>query len=373
MTALDRTLIKAFHRPPSRSGAAVVEPPAAVPTGTLSRVAVSPAVPLSQALAELAVVSEIPVEAISENLGTASVKGAEAEKVPVPSESEAGNIDLPSPSGSAAGDGDLPSPACCTQQDGRGAGGEGCLPPATAPVSLSIAAMLDQAFAATTINEPTTASVSPSIAALMDEAQVFQATTVTETTTAAGSWSIATLPEEVQTSQATTATVDSPLPAEQLPSLFGRGAGGEGDFPSTTAESGHLETSKVAPDPYPMGEGDSQPPVDPGWSPLLQVDRVVWPNIHGRLQSTAAIQQMTEGLLSICASGSKVLGLASCASGEGVTTLLLAAAQSSSIRAGRSCSWMPTGTIRNWPKAWASCRSSAGKKHSPAACRWKKS
>ena len=36
---------------------------------------------------------------------------------------------------------------------------------------------------------------------------------------------------------------------------------------------------------------------------------------------------MTEGLLSICASGCKVLGLASCASGEGVTTLLLAAAR----------------------------------------------
>ena len=49
MTALDRTLIKAFHRPPSRSGPAVVEPPAAAP-----HVAVSPAVPLSQALAELA-------------------------------------------------------------------------------------------------------------------------------------------------------------------------------------------------------------------------------------------------------------------------------------------------------------------------------
>ena len=99
-----------------------MEPPAAVPTGTLSRVAVSPAVPLSQALAELAVVSEIPVEAISENLGTVSVKGAEAEKVPVPSESEAGNIDLPSPSGRAAGDGDLPSPACVLSRTDRGRG-----------------------------------------------------------------------------------------------------------------------------------------------------------------------------------------------------------------------------------------------------------
>ena len=119
----------------------------------------------------------------------------------------------------------------------------------------------------------------------------------------------------------------------------------------------------------------SQEPGKTPWRPLLQVDRVVWPSIHVRLQSTApaAIQQMTEGLLSLCASGSKVLGLASCASGEGVTTLLSAAARKLSAKAEKSCWWMPTGAIRNWPKAWAFCRKSAGKKHSAAACRWKKS
>jgi Mrp family chromosome partitioning ATPase len=65
------------------------------------------------------------------------------------------------------------------------------------------------------------------------------------------------------------------------------------------------------------------------WRPLLQVDRVVWPTIHSRLQATApaAIQQVVDGLLSLCASGSKVLGLASCAGGEGVTTLLSAVAR----------------------------------------------
>ena len=65
------------------------------------------------------------------------------------------------------------------------------------------------------------------------------------------------------------------------------------------------------------------------WHPLLQVDRLVWPGIHARLLSTApaAIQQMGEGLLSLGTSGSKVLGLASCAGGEGVTTLLTAAAR----------------------------------------------
>ena len=65
------------------------------------------------------------------------------------------------------------------------------------------------------------------------------------------------------------------------------------------------------------------------WRPLLQVDRLIWPGIHGRLQSVApaAVEQMTEGLSSLCASGVKIIGLTSCARGEGVTTLLAAAAR----------------------------------------------
>jgi Mrp family chromosome partitioning ATPase len=61
----------------------------------------------------------------------------------------------------------------------------------------------------------------------------------------------------------------------------------------------------------------------------LQVDRVVWPTIHNRLQGAAkaAIAMMTDGLQSIGDSGRKLIGLASCARGEGVTTLLSAAAR----------------------------------------------
>jgi Mrp family chromosome partitioning ATPase len=61
----------------------------------------------------------------------------------------------------------------------------------------------------------------------------------------------------------------------------------------------------------------------------LQVDRVVWPTIHNRLQGAAkaAIALMTDGLQSIGDSGRKVIGLASSARGEGVTTLLSAAAR----------------------------------------------
>ena len=59
----------------------------------------------------------------------------------------------------------------------------------------------------------------------------------------------------------------------------------------------------------------SQEFCETSWRPLLQVDRVIWPIIPSRLQTTAAaaIQQMADGLLSICASEGKVLGLASCA------------------------------------------------------------
>jgi Mrp family chromosome partitioning ATPase len=65
------------------------------------------------------------------------------------------------------------------------------------------------------------------------------------------------------------------------------------------------------------------------WRPLLQVDRVVWPSISSRLQTTAAtaVEQMAKGLLAICRPGHNVLGLAGCNNGEGVTTLLLAAAR----------------------------------------------
>ena len=71
-------------------------------------------------------------------------------------------------------------------------------------------------------------------------------------------------------------------------------------------------------------------PAKAAWRPLLQVDRVVWPGLCACLQSTApgVLQQMTEGLLSLCDSGRKVLGLASCARGEGVTMVAAAAARS---------------------------------------------
>ncbi len=135
--------------------------------------------------------------------------------------------------------------------------------------------------------EQATDPVGPSIAALLDSAM--QATSVT-----------------VQSSSPARTVDDPGMPARAISVAT----------PLSTSPSTHTVTI-------------SQEPQETAWRPLLQVDRVVWPGIYHRLQTAAptAIQQMTEGLLSICASGSKVLGLASCAHGEGVTTLLLAAAR----------------------------------------------
>ena len=57
MTALDRAIIKAYRRPTSPSGTAVAEPRAVAP-----RVTTGPTVPLSQALADLAATSPLPLE-----------------------------------------------------------------------------------------------------------------------------------------------------------------------------------------------------------------------------------------------------------------------------------------------------------------------
>ena len=274
MTALDRALIKTFHRPSSRSGTAVAEPPAAAPSGGVLaqrvglRVAVSTAVPLSQALAELAAT---PAEA-SANLPSFSEREAECEGGLQPAAAE----------------------------------------PTTAPVGPSIAALLDEAMQASTATELTAAPIGPSIAGISD--QTTRATAVVEPIVAPVGPSIADLLDT--TFQATTVTAKSPSTAEIGETMPMAAAMIAATGPLLESPSAHTVTI-------------SQESGEAPWRPLLQVDRVIWPSIHARLLGTApaAIEQMTEGLLTLCASGSKVLGLASCASGEGVTTLLLAAAR----------------------------------------------
>ena len=97
-------------------------------------------------------------------------------------------------------------------------------------------------------------------------------------------------------------------------------------------------------------------------------------SIHNRLQSAAAaaIEQMTEGLLSLCDSGGKV--------GPGELRQRRGRHHAASRRRTKAprprpqsrpgrCQW----NNPNLPKAWACCRKSAGKRHSAAGCRWKKS
>jgi len=194
------------YRSPTPAGVAVADAPVTAP-----HVAPRAAVPLSQALAELAATSTVPPETIA---------AEPAITAPVASEAVA------------------------------------------APVGPSIAALLDQSYEVTTVDLSNP---------LADEAE-----------------------KSALLSAETTAVSSAPVPSQ---------------LAHTAAIS---ESSGPAP-----------------WRPLLQVDRVVWPSVHNRLQATApaAIQQMADGLLSICAAGNKVVGLASCTRGEGVTTLLLAAAQ----------------------------------------------
>jgi len=122
------------------------------------------------------------------------------------------------------------------------------------------------------------------------------------------------------------------LPSPDQPSIDARAGA---TLPALPADEDSLQPTAVDTTAAPVSpsiaallDQATQGPDETPWRPLLQVDSLLWPSIHARLQGTvpAAIQQMTDGLLSICASGGRVLGLASCARGEGVTTLLLAAA-----------------------------------------------
>ena len=182
-----------------------------------------------------------------------------------------------------------------------------------APVGPSIAVLLDEAqeFQTTTVTEPAVALVNRPIEASAD--QEFQATTATEPT-AEFAPPIVTLTNHAY--QVTTASLETP-PLVEI-----------GETTSVPSEA-ITATAAALTSPPAHAVTIAQEPDRTAWRPLLQVDRVIWPSIHPRLDTAAAaaIQQMSDGLSSICASGSKVLGLASCASGEGVTTLLLAAAR----------------------------------------------
>jgi Mrp family chromosome partitioning ATPase len=213
MSALDRAIIKAYHRPAAR--------PAAQPAETLvpaKPVATAPAVPLSQALADLAVQTRVdPSEPISTSLGALLDEALQ----PEPVETQPSDV---------------------------------AHPPVLVPARHEVSPAMPP--------EPANVPTSP---------PSHRAAATKDTNTIA-------------------AAVQLPTPPAQ----------------DVTAGS----AAKA-------------------WCPMLQVDRVVWPAIHNRLQGAAqaAIAQMTDGLHEIASSGRKIIGLASCGRGEGVTTLLSAAAR----------------------------------------------
>jgi Mrp family chromosome partitioning ATPase len=88
-----------------------------------------------------------------------------------------------------------------------------------------------------------------------------------------------------------------------------------------------VAAAQPLPPPATVPAGPASPPAP--WRPLLQVDRLSWPDTADRLEATAirAIDSWAEAVSGALRSGRKVLGFGSSSSGEGVTTLMLVAAR----------------------------------------------
>jgi Mrp family chromosome partitioning ATPase len=172
--------------------------------------------------------------------------------------------------------------------------------------------------AVSTIERPSTAELfeSPGLGAMLKKKSVVRAETLQESRTIAAKLMTATPPlaQDEETVQSPAAEMpiadathfdnhrsptDTGLPSEASGS-------DESSLATTIAES-----------------------VLPKWHPMLQVDRIVWPSACSRLQGMAAeaLDQMVDGLRKVQTAGRKVIGMASCGDGEGVSTLLLAAAR----------------------------------------------
>jgi Mrp family chromosome partitioning ATPase len=293
MTLLDQALIKTFLHSEPRAPTAGAKRQVDMP-----HVAVSPAVPPSRATADLAVAPAIP-----------------SEKQPSP---------------------DQPSVGVQSEARREGHLRPTAAQPSTAPVGPSVAALLDEAFRATALG--------PSAATLLHEAH--HTTTVpTQTASPVKPSAAALLDEAFHVNQL---AMESPSPTKKtsirrvrkvkrvaierpLSTETDKTEIGKTELDNTTPVSPEASTASNAAATTPPAHTvtDAPTPGETPWRPLLQVDRVVWRGIHERLQTTAAaaIDQIADRLLSLGASGSKTLGMASCASGEGVTTMVLAVAR----------------------------------------------
>ena len=108
------------------------------------------------------------------------------------------------------------------------------------------------------------------------------------------------------------AALESPLPGSQTP----------------VADNRVAATSAVTEIPAPTVEQalvDADLPEYDGFRPLLQVERLSWPEIVGRLAQEAgdALSHFTDELRHGVLGGCKVIALTGCRRGDGVTTLVL--------------------------------------------------
>ena len=323
MSVLDRAIIKAFRRPVDGPTATVALPLPSI--ASAPPVAARSAVPLSQALAELAANSVAPME---------STDAAAAE---TPAKAFAVSATSSSPVAASIGamfdEAARVEPTVAKPAKGRRAKSAGVEKVVAA--TLELPRVDPTPLAATVPSEPQPMFIDP--VATPDFSATFEATTFATGTIYSDEPSFL-------------ASVHVQQTFEKLESLLGEIASDPPSKQNTDAEPQVCESvvaQEEFPEPQAILQASAHAADDlqqssgttnsvtaaseaspPAWRPMLQVDRVIWPSIHSRLQSAApaAVDRMTDGVLAILADGCKTLGLAGCSSGEGVTTLLLAAA-----------------------------------------------
>lgn len=202
------------------------------------------------------------------------------------------------------------------------------LSPAAQPVPLSPAVPLSQALAelgskpADTASTSASASASVSVERLLSDLMKPVGQDVTRAAAVAS-------PRTIVHDVLPTATVETnPLSGESLTFRTDLGSAGLAGYSLSDAPSPHLAQS-LADSSADSSAASEQEPVQAAWHAMLQVDRFVWPTAESRLQADAAqpMEQLTTGLNTILNAGRRVLGFASNVDGEGVTTLVAAAAQ----------------------------------------------
>jgi Mrp family chromosome partitioning ATPase len=331
MTALDQAIIKAYRKPAPR-GKAVEEP--VVLSARIAR----PAVPLSKALAELSqVTSAIPPvgPAIAELLADA-VRAAQSVQ-PLDAVQNLAEVARAVVDPSSASDANVSPQVAATASAVRAV-----LPvaaavaaPAAAPIVASTLAAVEavqEAAAKQHVDQDSAAEP-----ARQTTSELFESpglgTMLKRKVAAPKANATAETFDRHQSAetQATVQTVAAKIMQATAPALVQMATGQPAVhvLPSPPeSKTVNPSVPKAEDSPVATSPATTQT-APPEWHPMLQVDRVVWPSACARLQGTAAeaLDQWVTALQAMQITGQKAISMASCTDGEGVSTLLLAAAR----------------------------------------------